>query len=183
MRWDAGLDALDRKFGRVVTVEDWRIVGEKAPDALTDDDLLILKAFGGAATADLARALRTKALAPPTPPPQPSPEPQTKTAAVNTDKASKLVTRGYLEKVLAHEAEGMAEEVVAAIKAGLTPVFERLAGLERESANAQSLGLGAQVSAMGKQIEDLRTEINYLTWVRQQLIPTNNLQEAEKVPR
>jgi hypothetical protein len=170
MTWDADLGPLDRKLGRAVTVNDWKIAGEKAwrhPETLTDDDLLILKAFAGAERADPARALRTKALAPPPALPEPSPAPQTKTAAVNTDKDRRPVTVARLKKIFDARDEEIAEAIATVIKAALTPVFERLAGLERETANAQALGLGAQVSGLGKQVEELKSEVNYLNWARQ----------------
>ncbi len=53
---DALLSPLDRKWGRVVTVADWRAVGQKHVAQLSDDDLLILEAFAGPAARSSAKS-------------------------------------------------------------------------------------------------------------------------------
>jgi hypothetical protein len=68
----AQLEALDQKAGRVHTMDDWRRVGElsqRTPEALTDDDLVILAYFAGEKDAARALARRTQARTPPTPAP------------------------------------------------------------------------------------------------------------------
>lgn len=57
-RFAAEMDALDRKAGRVHTVDDWRRVGEKAPGELTDDDIVIIGYFDGETAASAALAKR-----------------------------------------------------------------------------------------------------------------------------
>src|SRR5688572_2050752 len=62
------LEALDAKAGRVHTFDDYRRVGNKAfetPDALTNDDITIIEAFGGPERAAAARARQVTALNPP----------------------------------------------------------------------------------------------------------------------
>jgi hypothetical protein len=56
------LEALDKKYGRPITIADWSALGEKSADQLTDDDLVIVENFGGPRAAAAARARRTLAL-------------------------------------------------------------------------------------------------------------------------
>jgi hypothetical protein len=53
---------------RTITIADWAALGTKARRDLTDDDLIVIRAFGGEQEADNARAQRAAALAPPAPP-------------------------------------------------------------------------------------------------------------------
>ena len=47
MTYTRELEALDRKWGRTVTVHDWHHARTKTAADRTDDDRVILKAFGG----------------------------------------------------------------------------------------------------------------------------------------
>jgi hypothetical protein len=79
------LEALDQKAGRTHTVDDWRRVGEKSqstPQALTDDDLIILAYFDGEKAMANARARRAAAVAP-----NPPSLPAQSTTPVNTKSA------------------------------------------------------------------------------------------------
>ena len=60
----SALEALDRKLGRVVTIEDWRRLGEKAAVDLSDDDLVVVAAFGGVKAAAAVRERRDLARSP-----------------------------------------------------------------------------------------------------------------------
>ena len=78
----ARLEALDKKVGRVHTIEDCRRVATKledAPESITDDDLVILGGIYGESYAVKARDVRTKALTtatPAAPPPNAAPPPR-----------------------------------------------------------------------------------------------------------
>lgn len=65
MIYTAQLEALDRKYGRTITIEDRAALCEKPPGALTDDDLVIIENFDGPASAAQARARRAQAVTPP----------------------------------------------------------------------------------------------------------------------
>lgn len=70
MIYPASLEALDRKAGRLHTLEDYTRVSVKAHEhvaTLTDDDLVLLAGFGGDHTAAAARARRDAANTPPAP--------------------------------------------------------------------------------------------------------------------
>ena len=68
MNYTATLEALDRTWGRTVTVDDWRGIGDKSAASLTDDDLVIIENFGGEHAAAQARVRRDTARRPPDPP-------------------------------------------------------------------------------------------------------------------
>ena len=64
----AAIEALDRKVGRVQTLDDVHLACEKsqrAPEAVTDDDITLIRFFHGENAAARARERRAKALAPP----------------------------------------------------------------------------------------------------------------------
>jgi hypothetical protein len=87
------LEQLDKKVGRVHTIDDWRRVGEKAdraPGSLTDDDLVIITAFEGERAGAQARARRETALSPPAPPPAPA-APVKRTAEPDVDRLFDVV--------------------------------------------------------------------------------------------
>jgi hypothetical protein len=67
---DEMLAPLDRKWERPVTLDDWRALGTKSIDQFTDDDLLIVQAFDGPASAQAKRETRDRwlTLAPPSSP-------------------------------------------------------------------------------------------------------------------
>lgn len=88
----AVLEALDKKYGRTITVEDWRRLSEKAPKDYTDDDVVIVEAFAGPAAAAAARARREHGLAPPVPP---APVTTTKAAAPSL---TRKVIEDYIQK-------------------------------------------------------------------------------------
>lgn len=95
------LEELDRKVGRIHTIDDWRRVGEKSvqtPEELTDDDVVILAAFGGPERAAEARARQVKALNPSTPP-------------TGVSNPATYVTRQALHKTL----KGFAEDAIGGI--------------------------------------------------------------------
>lgn len=58
------LEAVDKRWGRLVTKDDWLQLGEKEAKYLTADDLTIIEVFSGPKAAADARARREKALSP-----------------------------------------------------------------------------------------------------------------------
>jgi hypothetical protein len=66
--YDAILTPVDQRWGRVVTIDDWRALGTKAVDQLSDDDLLVVQAFEGLKVRAKLEAARDRARMPQPPP-------------------------------------------------------------------------------------------------------------------
>ncbi len=62
MKYTKALDDLDRRTGKVHTISDWAALGEKPPEAISDDDLIVIENFEGPASAERARQHRQKAI-------------------------------------------------------------------------------------------------------------------------
>lgn len=100
----AHLEALDQKAGHIHTMGDWQRVGEISqhqPQALTDDDLLILAYFGGEKTASRDRARRMQARNPP------PPAPATKAAPLPAAQAGNSNDRANVRADTADSDDGL----------------------------------------------------------------------------
>jgi hypothetical protein len=126
-RFQAQLASLDRKMGRTVSVKDWRRVGATAashPEALSDDDLLVLAAFAGEAHAKQAADRRAHALAPARPS-EPTPQP------THTERATVKMTPTFLKDLANAVAGGITAAVDGPRVAGKIATLEaRIAALE-----------------------------------------------------
>jgi hypothetical protein len=63
MNYTEELIALKKRLGRTFTVDDWRATAEKSAEELTDEDIVIIGAFGSPRAAAEARKRRAQALA------------------------------------------------------------------------------------------------------------------------
>ncbi|MEO5894775.1 MAG: hypothetical protein ABIS06_03645 [Vicinamibacterales bacterium] len=122
------LAALDQKHGRTFTVVDWQLASEKMftqPEALTADDLTLIRAFDGQQRAAEASQLRQQALSPTTPP------------------ASEPRTKQHAGGIGALTPDAFADVVVMAIKAGLEGPKKQIAALEQKIAALEQRPLPA----------------------------------------
>ncbi|HXG88271.1 MAG TPA: hypothetical protein VNJ02_08055 [Vicinamibacterales bacterium] len=103
---------LDHKMQHVHTMDDWRRVGEKPPESLTDDDITIIGFFGGANSADAAHTRREKAF-----------------TAAPVAKTATPSPRG-----MRLDPTAMADMIVKAIRAACDPLAARIATLEARPA-------------------------------------------------
>jgi hypothetical protein len=125
MIYTKALEALDKKWHRTVTIDDWRRLGEKADADLTDDDLVIIEGFGGPKDAAAARARRAQALAPV----PPEPPAVTKQAAA----PAPYVTRAAMMKAFERYSKGTAPvllDIFTKQKTQIDALGARLASLE-----------------------------------------------------
>jgi hypothetical protein len=102
----AVLEALDKKYCRTITVEDWHRLSDKTAAEYTDDDLTIIEGFSGPQSAAAARARRDAALAPPDPPALVTKAIETPAVAADDDTWEQFVARhGDMPMTLKSTAE------------------------------------------------------------------------------
>jgi hypothetical protein len=146
MTYTKELEALDRKWGRTVTVDDYRRLSEKSAAAIDDDDLTIIENFAGPQAAAAARARRMLALNPPPPDP-----PVAKTAAAPARDPVEFPKRLWkrdapdLRKAIEEWAETHA---MKAVPVGLWHNFVKGARENRETLEAKVATLEQRVAAL-----------------------------------
>ena len=154
------LGPLERRWGRLVTLADWDLVRRKAaatPGALSDDECLVVRAFGGEQAYTLALSRRSLALLPPEPEPPPPAAPTT-----TADPMRRVVTLATLKKIFTDYNAQVAEAIVQVTTQARAPLLERLAALDT-AAGARE----AKIAALEHRLLELEAD----RAAKQELLP------------
>jgi len=151
--YSKALEALDRKLGRTVTVDDWKALAAKADADLTDDDLTIIESFEGATKAAAVRARANDATTAHDATPATAPREPPLTADV---VATCIVTT--LKRLDTDHKATFADRVTCdAMRADLDALRLKIASLEFDREQQRQI-----IERQTRQIADLETAATFL---------------------